>query len=73
MIFFETFVFLHSFSFSEAKTCRISLKVQMWKSPKIEFLSKKRKIERDFFFGFFLNGRRMKKMPKNRKKMPENP
>lgn len=45
----------------------------MWKSPKIEFLSKKRKIERDFFFGFFLNGRRMKKMPKNRKKMPENP
>lgn len=45
----------------------------MWKSPKIEFLSKKRKIERVFFFDFFFDGHCMKKMPKNRKKMPKNP
>ncbi len=45
----------------------------MWKSPKIEFLSKKRKIERVFFFHFLFDGRCMKKMPKNCKKMPKNP
>ena len=41
--FLKLSFFCNSFSFSGAKTCRISLKVQMWKSPKIEFLSKKTK------------------------------